>query len=345
MILLQLLFLIAFLFPFIPGVFSTDIQPFFIIIGGICALISTVRSILIFPSILLVVYSILFSDQLTLKVLASVVGYIVAFEVCRKIPISLVRSVLWVYFLVSLVGAVIHYFNSDAWGTIRELLSLRNANYEYYAQFAPEPSMYYIQMVLIYLVLAWFDLKFTKLLYFVVSVVTVAIGSDISLIILFMPVLLEVFLYFMSKDRLLMWMNNGSILIIMLYGVFFTFFPDYFMLFLEYFHRSEQVRLYDIGQVYHAVKGNPFGLSDYSELILKFSLDHPGRFKDNDYGSTSALSNIIYSIGLFGYLLLLWIIKYYFKYVGIFTLVIISTIGLSWFPLSLMVCKGSDKNA
>ncbi len=344
---LRFIFILTFLFPFIPGILVSDIQPLFIVVGAICFFVSSDR-VLFVPMLLLtflLFYSILFFDELTIKVLVSIIGYVVTFEVFRRVDFAILSRALWVYFSITLVGALIHYVDLNFWGEVRETLSLRNSNYEYYSQFAPEPSMYYIQLIAIYAAIVWFGDYKLRVMYAITSIVTFILGSDLALLLLLIPVAVELSLLFFTKEKLFFLGNLASFFILFTFGACFLLFPDLFMVFIEYFHRSEQVRIYDVGQIYYSFTKNPIGMSEYKSMMVNFSLDYPGRFREDSLGSTSALSNIIYSIGGVGFLFFIFIIRFYFKYLGIFLLSISSTIGLSWFPLALIICRKRNCNA
>jgi hypothetical protein len=333
------------LFPFIPHVLPSDLQPFFII-GSIIyiAYYSQCRRIFLIAVVCLFIYHILQSSNIfSLKVYASIISYLLIFEVVRNFRLQDLSFSIGFYLYVSVFFGLVYGIDEEAFGQIRLCLELRNPYLDNYAQFTPEQSMFYMTMIFIYFIIYFKNIYNKKMLYYFTALLSVYLGNEMSLVIIVLPVLLEVFGWlsrgFMEKGALLKVIDYISLFLILLFGYIFLFNYDLFQVFLNHVHRSEQVRLYDIGQFYYGIANNFWGFYSTDIMYEKFNLSYPERFKTNDFGTTSALSKIIYEYGFIVFCFILLSIRKYFPYLGIFMISTITTLGLGWFLLVLMTVK------
>ncbi len=338
---LQYAFLIAFFFPFVPHVFDSDLQPFFIVLAIPLLFYQKVKV----ESVVVLAFCIILSfvpfDSLSIKVALSLVAYVLIFEIIRNVELIDIKVVIVLYYVITIIGVIVFTYDFNSWAALRDLLGLRNADYHFYGQLAPEPSILYIHLAMIFLVCLKFRWLYGVVGYLLISLSICYLGNNMSLLLLFIPLFVLPFVAMLGVDRVLLWGERSAFGILGLYCIFFLYGGDYLISFMGNFDRSEQVRLYDIGQAAYAFKYNWFGCESYDQLISEFAQLHPQRFERHDLGSTSALSSIVYSIGALGLFCFLLIVRKYFKYTGLFLIGISSTIGLSWLPLVLL--GGKDK--
>lgn len=337
---LEHLVFLFFMFPFIPGVFPGDLQPYFIVFI-LLALISRgiidKYAILFFFTICLISY--LGISWATPVILFGILTYVLSIVFMSRA--SLDSIYFWVRFKLFFLGvtALIFLLTPEFFGDLRFVLGLRDSDSKYFSELFSEHSYVLVFMALIYTVICGLNFKLKKL-YFLVCIPIVAGGSQFAPIIFLVPMIIEVCSKIFRVDSLKLLVAsslciNLSVLIIGLMPQLL----DYVLFFL---HRSEQVRLYDLAMISQTLLNDPLSLKTFDQHMLNTKILYPDRFKDNFLGTTSALSKVVIELGLPGLVVLLLFCRRYFINMSLFLLSILTSVGIGWSVIALLAARRKE---
>lgn len=342
---LSILFLVTFLFPTIPRVFGSDTQPWYLVLG-LVLLISSRRinkNSLVFIFVISLL-SLIEVSASTVYVVVGVLSYFVSAEAVQHIAKRHVEFAIKITILVTTLLLLVFLTAPTIYFSFRDLLGLRDMSLlGRFAALWGENSVLLIFLIQLHVVItvSISDKRIVLIWHLMLAALVVGVGGSAI-------ILLPLVLLWMASLKLLGVHGSiraldvaGYVLILAILG-FYTLFQTHAAELAALIHRSKMVRLYDLMMIPFAIQHNFFGVLASQEVLALFDQTFPGRFQNDDLGTTSAIAKIVLEFGGAPALLIaIFLSRLPGVSFGAFVLFTTTTVGMGLYFLFLLNVRGS----